>query len=127
MQYTILTTIRHLEARGDVFLVTVAEHLRLTSAGVTKTIQHLTELGLVEKAEDLGDRRRTRLTVTPRGRELLDSLAPMQSKINNVWLDCMNDTEFSLFLDLAERFVRSSDRALALQNYLAKNADAVPL
>jgi predicted transcriptional regulator len=54
MQYTILTTIRYFETRGDVFPVTIAEHLRLTSAGVTKAIQHLTELGLVEKAGDSG-------------------------------------------------------------------------
>ncbi|KJC45007.1 hypothetical protein UP09_15440 [Bradyrhizobium sp. LTSP885] len=126
MQYMILTTIRHLESRGDVFPVTIAEHLRLTSAGVAKAIQHLTELGLVEKAGDLGDRRRTRLTVTPCGCALLDSLAPMQSRVNDVWLDCMSDSEFSIFLDLVERFIRSSDRALALQSYLVKDSDIVP-
>jgi len=123
IQYTILTTMRHLESRGDVFPVTIAEYLRLTSAGVTKAIQQLTELGLVDKAGDLGDRRRTRLTVTQTGCALLDSLAPMQSEVNDVWLDCMSDKEFSVFLDLVERFIRSSDRALALQNYLAKDSD----
>ncbi|WP_426436623.1 MarR family winged helix-turn-helix transcriptional regulator [Bradyrhizobium genosp. P] len=127
MQYTILSTIRHLETREDVFLVTIAESLHLTSAGVTKAIQQLTELGLVEKAEDLGDRRRTRLTITPSGCALLDSLAPMQSKVNDVWLDCMNETEFSTFLDLVERFIKSSDRALALQSYLFKDSDIFPL
>ena len=121
VQYTVLTTIRHLETRGDVFLVTIAENLRLTSAGVTKTIQHLTELGLVEKAEDAGDRRRTRLTVTASGRALLDSLVPVQARVNDVWLDCMNAREFAMFLDLVERFIKSSDRALALQNYLDKD------
>jgi hypothetical protein len=50
----------------------------------------------------------------------------MQSEINDVWLDCMNDKEFSIFLDLAERIVRSSDRALALQSYLAKDSDTAP-
>ncbi|GKQ54592.1 MarR family winged helix-turn-helix transcriptional regulator [Bradyrhizobium sp. Ce-3] len=120
VQYTILTTIRYLETRGDVFPVTIAEYLRLTSAGVTKAIQHLTELGLVEKAGDLDDRRRTKLTVTQSGCALLHSLSPMQSKVNDVWLDCMNDEEFSIFLDLVERFIRSSDRALAMQDYLVK-------
>jgi DNA-binding MarR family transcriptional regulator len=127
MQFTILTTIRHLAAGGDVFLVTIADHLRLTSAGVTKAIQHLTELGLVEKTGDRDDRRRARLTVTRRGCALLDSLAPMQSKVNDVWLDCMNESELSIFLDLAERFIKSSDRALALQSYLGKDSDAVPV
>ena len=125
MPFTILTTIRHLETTGDVFLVTIAEHLHLTSAGVTKAIQHLSELGLVEKTSDLGDRRRARLTVTQRGRALLDSLAPLQSKVNDVWLDCMSRTEFAIFLDLVERFIRSSDRALALQGYLLKESDIV--
>ncbi|WP_166298410.1 MarR family winged helix-turn-helix transcriptional regulator [Bradyrhizobium sp. 2S1] len=125
IQYTILTTIRYLETKGDVFPVTVAEYLGLASAGVTKAIQHLTELGLVEKAGDLDDRRRTRLTVTHGGSILLDSLAPMQSNVNDVWLDCMNDEEFSIFLDLVERFIRSSDRALAMQDYLARDSDIV--
>ena len=123
VEYTILTTIRYLETKGDVFPVTVAEYLRLTSAGVTKAIQHLTELGLVEKAGDLDDRRRTKLTVTQGGCALLDSLTPMQSKVNDVWLGCMNDKEFSIFLDLVERFIRSSDRALAMQDYLVKDSD----
>jgi DNA-binding MarR family transcriptional regulator len=123
MPYTILTTIRHLEPGGDVFPVTIAEYLSLTSAGVAKIIQHLTELGLVQKAGDSDDRRRTRLTVTQHGRSLLDSLAPMQSKINDVWLSCMDATEFSVFVGLVERFIKSSDRALALQNYLVKNDD----
>lgn len=124
MQLTILTTIRHLESSGDVFLVTVADHLRLTSAGVTKAIQRLSELGLVEKTGDPDDRRRARLTVARRGRALLDSLAPLQSKVNEAWLGCMNETELSIFLDLVERFVRSSERALALQSYLIEDGNS---
>jgi hypothetical protein len=38
----------------------------------------------------------------------------------------MNDEEFSVFLDLVERFIKSSDRALALQSYLVKDSDIVP-
>ena len=125
IQYTILTTIRYLDTRGDVFPVTIAAYLRLTSAGVTKAIHHLTELGLVEKAGDLDDRRRTKLSITPAGCALLDSLAPMQSNVNDVWLDCMNDEEFSIFLDLVERFIKSSDRALAVQHYLVKDSVVV--
>ncbi|WP_076865864.1 MarR family winged helix-turn-helix transcriptional regulator [Bradyrhizobium mercantei] len=125
IQYTVLTTIRYLESSGDVFPVTIAEYLRLTSAGVTKAIQHLSEAGLVEKAGDLDDRRRTKLTVTQGGRALLDSLTPMQSRVNAVWLGCMNDEEFAIFLDLVERFIRSSDRALAMQDYLVRDSDSV--
>ena len=47
----------------------------------------------------------------------------MQSKVNDVWLDCMNDAELSIFLDLVERFIRSSDRALALQSYLVEDSN----
>lgn len=127
IQYTILTTIRYLETKGDVFPVTIAAYLRLTSAGVTKAIQHLSELGLVAKAGDLDDRRRTKLAVTQGGCALLDSLVPMQSNVNDVWLECMSDEELSIFLDLVERFVRSSDRALAVQGYLVKDGNIVSL
>ncbi len=51
----------------------------------------------------------------------------MQSNVNDVWLECMSDEELSIFLDLVERFVRSSDRALAVQGYLVKDGNIVSL
>jgi MarR family transcriptional regulator, organic hydroperoxide resistance regulator len=119
IHYTVLTSIRHLQAsEGDVNVTRVAEHLRTSPGWVTKVTNQLEENGLVNKSEDPDDRRRIRLSVTHYALELLNVLAPSQLRVSDVQLDCMDTAEFTTFLDLVERFIASSDRALALQTYL---------
>jgi DNA-binding MarR family transcriptional regulator len=98
----------------------VADHLYLSGAFVTTITNKLMTKGLIEKASNLVDRRRLSLTVTPRGTELLDRLAPRQTQVNNVEFDCLSAKEFQQLLDMVLRLVDSSDRAIALQRYLAE-------
>jgi DNA-binding MarR family transcriptional regulator len=120
IEYTILISIRHLSALGDVHVRAVADHLYLSGAFVTTITNKLMTKGLIEKASNLVDRRRLSLTVTPRGTELLDRLAPRQTQVNNVEFDCLSAKEFQQLLDMVLRLVDSSDRAIALQRYLAE-------
>jgi hypothetical protein len=53
---------------------------------------------------------------------LLERLAPIQRQVNDVQFGCLSGEEFQLLLDLVERLVDSSDRAVALQRYLADSA-----
>ena len=125
IEYIVLTSIRHLEEKGDVFLMTVADHLRLTSGAITRVTNQLADNGLVQKTEDASDRRRTKLTLTHRGLELLSTLTPARTEINDLWLDWMNSTEFMIFADVIERLIESSNKALAFQNYLIRSSDGV--
>ena len=120
IEYTILISIRHLAIEGDVHVRAVADHLYLSGAFVTTVTNKLVEKGLIEKAEHPADRRRLSLTVTPAGAELLERLAPTQRQVNNVQFDCLNAKEFHQLLDMVERLVDSSERAIALQHYLAE-------
>jgi DNA-binding MarR family transcriptional regulator len=120
IEYTTLIAIRHLGTQGDVHVKTVADHLHLSGAFVTTVTNKLENKGLIEKAAHLGDRRRLSLSVTSRGAELLERLAPTQMQVNDVQFGCLSARDFELLLDLVQRLVESSDRAIALQRYLAE-------
>jgi DNA-binding MarR family transcriptional regulator len=122
VEYTVLISIRHLSRQGPVSVRTIADHLHLSGAFVTTLTNKLLARGLIDKEEDPQDRRRVCLSVTQKGRELLERLAPIQRQVNDVQFGCLSGEEFQLLLDLVERLVESSDRAVALQRYLAGSA-----
>lgn len=119
IEYTTLISIRHLAAQGDVHVRAVADHLHLSGAFVTTVTNKLEAKGLITKASHPGDRRRISLNVTAHGVELLERLAPTQSQVNDVQFDCLSARDFHALLDMVQRLVGSSDRAIALQRYLA--------
>ncbi|MET0970395.1 MAG: MarR family transcriptional regulator [Tardiphaga sp.] len=119
IEYTTLISIRHLVAQGDVHVRAVADHLHLSGAFVTTVTNKLEAKGLITKASHPGDRRRISLTVTSHGADLLERLAPTQQQVNDVQFDCLSARDFHQLLDMVQRLVGSSDRAIALQRYLA--------
>jgi DNA-binding MarR family transcriptional regulator len=52
IQYTILISVRYLEAIGDVYVSTIADHLYLSGAFVTVETGKLVERGLLSKHVD---------------------------------------------------------------------------
>lgn len=125
VEYTVLIAILHLAARGEVNVKTVADHLHLSGAFITTTTRRLLQLGLIHKTMDTVDRRRVTLTVSRKGRDALEKLAPMQRRINNVEFGCLSREEFRALNALLERMIACGNRAVALQTYLidGKNAD----
>ncbi len=77
IEYTMLISIGHLSAEGNVSVKDVADHLHLSGAFTTVITNKLLQKGLIEKAGHPVDKRRLCLTVTARGRELLERLAPI--------------------------------------------------
>ena len=59
------------------------------------------------------------VVASPHGAELLERLAPTQAQVNDVQFGCLGTREFHQLLDMVQRLVDSSDRAIALQRYLA--------
>jgi DNA-binding MarR family transcriptional regulator len=123
IEYTVLISIRQLGQEGDVHIAQVADHLHLSSAFITTITNRLVSKELVKKAARTDDRRRLTLTLTRRGTELLERLAPRQRQVNDVQFDCIEAHEFEPLLDMVERLVESSDRALSLQRYLNETED----
>jgi MarR family transcriptional regulator, organic hydroperoxide resistance regulator len=117
-EYTVLIAIAHLARAGKVNVKTVAAHLHLSGAFITTMTQRLLRLGLVCKKVDPKDRRRVTLTVSEAGHRLLERLAPVQRRVNDVEFDCLSAEDFRFLLRVVDRLIDSSDRAVALQKYL---------
>jgi DNA-binding MarR family transcriptional regulator len=125
-RYTILLCIRNLCDAGPVNIRTVADHLRLSGSYVTIETKALEQMGLVSKERGADDRRMVSLSVTPKGTALLDSIASLRQRINDVEFEPLSKEEFQMLVPVIERLVQSGERALALQNYLrAHRMDAM--
>jgi len=61
---------------GAVTLVTLARRLMVTKQNMTGMIARLEQLGLADRSEDPRDLRSSRVTLTRRGRTLVDKLRP---------------------------------------------------
>ncbi len=77
---------------------------------------------MIEKAGHPVDKRRLCLSVTARGREMLERLAPIQRQVNDVEFGCLSAREFASLVDMVERLVTSSEQAMALQRYLSESS-----
>jgi DNA-binding MarR family transcriptional regulator len=126
IEYTVLISVKYLATEGDVSVRELAAHLHLSGAFVTTVSNKLQQMGLLDKLVDPADRRRLRLIVTSAGEALLTSLNPTQRQVNDVQFDCLNATEFHQLLGSVERLVESSDRAIALQQYLQPRGSGGP-
>ncbi|MGE3987293.1 MarR family winged helix-turn-helix transcriptional regulator [Pseudorhodoplanes sp.] len=125
IEYTVLISIRHLSAEeGDVSVNRVADHLHLSGAFVTTITNRLLKRGLIHKTTDPADRRRVRLEVSAKGSELLARLAPVQRRVNDLQFGCLTAKEFRFLLDITERLIESSERAVKLQAFLSDQPDS---
>ena len=121
IEYTVLISIGHLSLHeGDVSVNRIAEHLYLSGAFVTTITNKLLQRGLIHKTPDPRDRRRVRLEISERGWARLADLAPVQRQVNDVQFDCLSAAEFKQLLNLVDRLIDSSNRALSLQAYFAE-------
>lgn len=118
-QYTVLITAAHLSDGGASIRVRdIADDLWVTPTFVTMELKKLEKAGLVSKKRSKSDRRAQEITVTERGIKLLGRLAPVQQQVNNVQFGDLTVTEFETLLNLVQRMIASSDRALAIQQFL---------
>ena len=123
IEYTVLISIAHLAAYGDVNVKTVADHLHLSGAFITTVTSRLAGEGLVDKASDAADGRRVRLAVTDKGYALLEKLAPVQRQVNDVEFGILDRADFDNLLEIVRKLVDSSSQAVALQKYLLQVAE----
>ena len=118
IEYTILISVARLSLDEDVNVKALAEHLHVSTGLVTNVTRKLQELGLVEKATDSVDRRRTVLTVTALGRKKLAELAPYQRQVNDVEFGSLTAEDFHHLSRIVASLVDSSELAVKLQSYL---------
>ncbi len=117
VEYTVLISIGHLALEGEVNVKTVADHLHLSGAFITATTNRLLKMGYIHKTVDTADRRRVTLTVSSKGRSALETLAPVQRRLNDIEFAALSRQEFFMLNDLLRRMIADGHRAAALQDY----------
>lgn len=120
IEYTVLISIAHLGAYGDVNVKTVADHLHLSGAFITNVTARLAADGFIDKRSDATDGRRVTLAVTDAAYALLEKLAPVQRQVNDVEFGSLDREDFGHLLAIARKLVDSSNQAAALQKYLVQ-------
>lgn len=66
-----ITTLMRLHYHGACGISEVGSHLGVTNAAASQMVEKLVQQGLLERAEDPDDRRAKQLTLTPKGRALI--------------------------------------------------------
>lgn len=122
--YSIMLCIRTLGDSGPVNVRTIADQLRLSGSFITAETNLLERKGFVKKKRGLEDKRLVAVTLTPRAIELLDSIAPLRQRVNDVQFGCLSQSEFRMLVPLIEKLVQSGERALALLNFLQQHNSA---
>jgi DNA-binding MarR family transcriptional regulator len=90
----------------------LSDHMEITAAAASQTVDKLVQGGLLERAEDPNDRRAKQVTLSPKGRDLIEKSITERFR----WLD-------KLVKNLSdEEKIRVND-VLVLLNEAVKNVD----
>lgn len=74
---------------------------------------------------DSADRRRVTLTVSRKGRAALETLAPVQRRLNDAEFAALSWQEFAMLNDLLTRRIADSNRAVALHDYYVAGGEGL--
>ncbi|PYQ31283.1 MAG: hypothetical protein DMF56_05115 [Acidobacteria bacterium] len=99
-QWTVLAALA--EEDGAITLVALARRLMVTKQNMTGMIARLEQVGLADRSGDPNDLRSSRVSLTRRGRALVDRLRPSYDQ----WVSALSDGE------LSERELQAVTRSL---------------
>ena len=121
VQYEILMLV----SRADGLSIgEVAARLHRSGAFITIEANKLAEAGILDKASDPDDGRRVLLKIASKGTELLERMAPYQRRVNDILFERLDARRFKETRKLAEDLLASGDRAVAMLEFLMRDAEA---
>jgi MarR family transcriptional regulator, organic hydroperoxide resistance regulator len=102
----------------------VAARVHRSGAFITIEANKLVERGILDKVSDPGDGRRVLLRMNSKSLQLLERIAPYQRRINDVLFEFMDAKRFRELRALAAELVGRGDRAVAMLEFLLREAEA---
>ncbi len=111
--YWILT---HLEHHGSQRAATVAEHLELDKGAVSRHVQHLLDLGLLDRTPDPDDGRATLLTLSEDAARRLSAVDEHRRQWFDEALGSWDDDELAGFASDLSRYNRTLEQARAVRD-----------
>jgi len=103
-------TVSHLMAAGELGPTEIGQRLGVTPGSVTALLDRLTIEGIVTRRPHPSDRRRTVVTLTDRGRGLIEDSARWFEHA----VDGIDDEQLPVFLGMVDRMVENMDRQTAV-------------
>lgn len=97
----------HLHAHGPSRSSTLVERLALDKGAVSRHVQHLVDLGLVEREPDPADGRATILAATPEARERVEAVRALRRKELDRRLAQWSAEDLAAFVAALSRFNHS--------------------
>jgi len=104
--YLVLT---HLAAVGSSRSSAIADAFDMDKGAISRQVQHLTELGLIERTPDPADGRAALLTVTDDARRRMEDVQRHRRKYLDERLGDWSDDDLRLFVDMLARYNGSLD------------------
>jgi DNA-binding MarR family transcriptional regulator len=121
VQYEILMLVSRAEGLS---IGEVAARLHRSGAFITIEANKLAAAGILEKVSDPADGRKVILQANRESDALLERLAPYQRRINDVLFESLDAKRFRALRALAGDLVACGDRAVALLDYMVREAKA---
>lgn len=106
VHYAILTALHDLGPQSQ---QDIANVLDLDKSHLVARIDLLERRRLVRRAQDPSDRRRHRVTLTPAGRRLVNTLRPAAARSQESLLDSLSETEQRTLMSLLRRVLAAND------------------
>lgn len=101
----------HLADNGPLRASAIVGHFAMDKAAVSRQVQHLLDLGLVDRTPDPEDGRATLLSVSDDGRRRLQDVAVHRRKLLDERLGDWGDEELADFAAVLARYNTTLDRA----------------
>jgi len=106
--YLLLT---HLADHGPLRASAIVGHFAMDKASVSRQVQHLLDLGLLDRSPDPEDGRATLLSISDDGRRRLEDVATHRRQLLDERLGDWGDEELSDFATVLARYNATLDRA----------------
>lgn len=99
------SVLRALWFEDDLSQVEIAERLRVERASLTKLLNSMEQSGLITRTENLEDRRKLRIRLTPKGRRLEEVLLPSGDAVNSAACKGFSKAEITTLRHMLMRLI----------------------
>jgi DNA-binding MarR family transcriptional regulator len=107
LSFTQMKALFVLSEKGELTVKGIAEHLAMSDAAMSRSIDGLVQRGYVERRECATDRRSRHIALLPAGREVIDRLLAARSAALTAFAEELGDDErtalHAALLPIAER------------------------
>jgi DNA-binding MarR family transcriptional regulator len=98
LSFSQINVLMRLFHRGNCGVSDIGEQLGVTNAAASQTVDHLVNLGFIERKEDPGDRRAKQLALTKQGTNLISNGIAARSKWFEGLIDAFSPEQHQLII-----------------------------